>query len=136
MSPQRSVPRLSHPAGSRDFHKVIGPPCRGPTHAAPSGTWPPLQNFTTKYTVKYTVLGKIYCIVLYLLLLKKSLFPSLRITAVSWLRLKIFQLIYKNNHTRNNYMWAVPLFVRGMEPATRSTAVNQSSTAPFLNLSS
>ena len=33
MSPHRPVPCFSHPAGSRDFHKVIGPPCRESTHA-------------------------------------------------------------------------------------------------------
>ena len=47
MSPRRPVQYISCPAGSREFHQVVGPPCRGPTHAMPSGTWPPLQNFTT-----------------------------------------------------------------------------------------
>ena len=32
VSPQLPVPCLSHPAGSRDFHQVVGPPCIGPTH--------------------------------------------------------------------------------------------------------
>ena len=39
---RRTIPCFSHPAGYCDFHQVMGPPCRGPTHTTPSGTRPQL----------------------------------------------------------------------------------------------
>ena len=33
VSQQEPVPCFSHPAVSRAFHQVIGPPCRGPSHS-------------------------------------------------------------------------------------------------------
>ena len=50
-SPQWPVLRCPHPAASRDLHQVIGPPCGGPTHAAPAGTWTPLQNLSAPTAV-------------------------------------------------------------------------------------
>jgi hypothetical protein len=50
-SPRRSVLRCPHPAASRDLHRIVGPPCGGPTNAASPVTWSPFEDLSAPTAV-------------------------------------------------------------------------------------